>query len=192
MKMILATLVLAASTTVFAQAKKMSPPPARPANTTISSTPSYASSSPQGEITANLGMASGAFNIGATYVKSMGDFGFGGYLFHQSGKDKNGAPVVVAVTAIGALIKVTVYENSSVRAYMAPGAGLAMLKDASIDATGKKSDETIIGPSLKLGVQYKTAGNLVIGLERMEISNWFNDSVNAPGPVYSVAASFAF
>lgn len=190
MKLILATLVLTASTTVFAQTKKMAPPPVRPTTTTAA--PSYSYSNPQSEITANIGMASGAFNIGATYVKLLGDFGFGGYLFHQSAKEKNNVPVVVSATAFGALIKVNVYENNSVRAYMAPGFGIAMLKDASVDATGKKSDETIIGPSLKLGVQYKTAGNLVIGLERMEVSNWFNDSVSAPGPVYSVAASFTF
>lgn len=191
MKMILVTLVFAVSTTAFAQTKKMAPPPPpRPA--VVSSVPTYSPSAPQSEVTVNLGMASGAVNLGANYIKLMGDFGFGGYFFYQASKEKNNVPVVVATTALGALIKVTAYENHSVRAYLAPGVGLAMLKDASIDANGKKSDETIIGPSLRVGVQYKTAGNLVIGLERMEVSNWFNDNVSAPEAVYAIAASFGF
>lgn len=196
MKMILATLVFAASTTVMAQAKKMAPPPARPTTTAVSSTPTYsAPSSSASEITGNFGLVGGAVNIGGTYVKQLPDFGFGGYFFFQSSKDKNSVPVVSGVTALGALIKVNVYENHSIRAYMAPGFGIAMLKDASVSDTGKKSDENLISPTFKMGVQYKTAGNLVIGLERLQFANWLNDSLNAyagPAEYYSVAASFAF
>lgn len=201
MKMILATLVFAASTTAFAQAKKMAPPPAKPASTTVAPATSYptysapASSHSDSEITANFGLVAGAINIGGTYVKQMGDFGFGGYLFYQSSKDKNNIPVVSGVTALGALVKVNVYENNSIRAYMAPGLGIAMLKDASISATGSKSDENLISPTFKMGVQYKTAGNLIIGLERMQFTNWLNDSLNnfaGPAEYYTVAASFGF
>jgi len=197
MKMILATLVFAAGTTAFAQAKKMSPPPAaRPTTTTVSSTPSYsAPSHSASEITGNFGLVAGAVNIGGTYVKQMSDFGFGGYFFFQSSKDKNSVPVVSGVTALGALVKVNVYENSSIRAYVAPGFGFAMIKDASIDGNGKKSDENLISPTFKMGVQYKTQGNLIIGLERMQFANWLNDSLNAyagPAEYYTVAASFGF
>lgn len=201
MKMILATLVFAASTTAFAQAKKMAPPPAKPAATTVSSAPAYsAASHSAGEITGNFGLVGGAINIGGTYVKQMSDFGFGGYFFFQSSKDKNSQPVVSGVTALGALVKVNVYENSSIRAYMAPGFGIAMIKDASSTTNQatletKKSDENLISPTFKMGVQYKTQGNLIIGLERMQFANWLNDSLNSyagPAEYYSVAASFGF
>lgn len=203
MKMILATLVLAASTTVFAQAKKMVPPPAKPTPTptTVSSTPAYsASSHSASEVTANFGFVAGAITIGGTYVKQMSDFGFGGYLFVQSSKDKNNETVVSGVTALGALVKVNVYENNAVRAYLAPGFGIAMIKDGSTTqnaVTGdvKKSDENLISPTFKMGVQYKTQGNLIIGLERMQFANWLNDSLNnykGSAEHYTVAASFGF
>ena len=51
------------------------------------------------------------------------------------------------------------------------------------------------GQRLKMGVQYKTQGNLIIGLERMQFANWLNDSLNAyagPAEYYTVAASFGF
>ncbi len=207
MKMILATLVLAASTTAFAQAKKMSPPPpktAPPVKTApaiVSSTPSYSTPShSSSEITGNFGFVAGAITIGGTYVKQFSDFGFGGYAFIQSSKDKNSQTVVSGVTAFGALVKVNVYENNSFRAYLAPGFGFAMIKDASLTTnavTGetKKSDENLISPTFKMGVQYKTQGNLVIGLERMQFANWLNDSLNnyaGPAEYYTVAASFGF
>lgn len=195
MKMILVSLVFAVGTTAFAQAKKMSPPP-KPTSTTVSSAPSYsANSHSANEITGNFGLVGGAVTIGGTYVKQMSDFGFGGYIFFQSSKDKNNTPVVSGFTALGALIKVNVYENSSIRAYMAPGFGIAMVKDASVDGNGKKSDENLISPTFKMGVQYKTQGNLIIGLERMQFANWLNDSLNnyaGPAEYYTVAASFTF
>jgi hypothetical protein len=194
MKMNLATLIcgLILGTTAFAQtAKKMSPPPpVRPVSAPVSS---Y-SSTPDNEVTANLGFDMGAVNIGATYVKPNGDFGFGGYFMYQSSKDKDNATVVTGVTALGALIKVTLVDNHRVRAYVAPGFGIAMLKDGSIDRNGKKSDETLISPTFKMGVQLKVSPTCSVGLERMDFTNWLNDSVNNfTGPeYYSVAASFEF
>lgn len=196
MKLILAATVLALSTSAFAQTKKMSPPPPRPA--VVASAPSYYGSSH--EVTVGLGMTGGGFNFGATYVRPNPDYGFGGYFFTQSSKDKNNTATVSQITAFGALIKLNVVDTNSIRFYVAPGLGFTMVKDGSLTTnavTGevKKSDENIIGPTFKMGVQLKTTNGFLIGLERMQYSNWFNDSLTGyagPAEYYQVAGTFEF
>ena len=46
------------------------------------------------EISGKLGMAAGALNFGADYVKTRSDYGYGGYVFVQSSRDRNSAQVV--------------------------------------------------------------------------------------------------
>ncbi len=197
MKLVLVLLCsLTLSTAALAQTvKKMSPPPVY-RTTTPTTLPVYtAPSAYQSEVTGLFGMVAGAINFGVTYIRPSNDFGFGGYLFYQTAKEKNKTPVVSQMTAFGALIKVNVYENRSLRAYLAPGFGMAMIKEGSVSATGSKSDENVISPTFKMGIQYKTAGNFIIGLERMQFSNWLNDSLNnyaGPAEYYTVAASFEF
>lgn len=197
MKMILAAAILALSAPAFAQTKKMSPPPAvRP----VATSSSMYSTIPENEITAGLGMIGGAINLSATYIKPNPDFGFGGYFFLQSSKEKGGAPIVSQIMAFGALIKLNVIDTHKVRFYVAPGVGFTMIKDGSMSVnavTGetKKSDENIIGPTFKMGVQIKTAPNFMIGLERMQYSNWLNDSLSGyagPSEYYQVACTFDF
>lgn len=195
MKLVLAIMCgMVLSTTAFAQTKKMSPPPqpmrtAAPTTLPVYTPPSYN----QNEITGTVGMVAGALNFGATYTKLTSDLGLGGYLFYQAGKDKNGGPVVNQMTAFGILSKITIFDSMRFRAYLAPGFGMAMVKDVSISATGTKSDENIIGPTFKIGAQFKTSGNLKVGVERMLFSNWTNDSLNLyNGPAEFTSASFSF
>lgn len=204
MKTILAAiLVMGVSTMANAQTKKMSPPKnvvtttpkstASPNLLTTSSDPVY--NSPSNEITGNFGLVAGAITLGVTYVKPKGDFGFGGYLFMQSSKEKNNTPVVSSVTAFGALLKVNLVDSRSIRAFVAPGFGIAMIKEGSISGTGSKSDENIISPTFKMGVQYKFNSTTAVGLERMQFANWLNDSLNnyaGPAEYYTVAASYEF
>ncbi len=189
MKLVIATLLLSSSF-AFAQPKKMVVP------ATATSYPAYngPSSSPN-QLSASLGLVAGAINLGVTYVKPAPDYGLGGYFFYQTSKDKNNLPLVNQVTALGALVNVNAIDNRSVRAYLAPGFGLALVKDGSINLnTLKKSDETLVGPSFKIGVQLKTSGNFMIGLERMQFVNWLNDSVNSyvTGEYYSAVGTFEF
>jgi opacity protein-like surface antigen len=185
-------LAFAFSANVHAQPRKMSPPPMAPKQTYNSS---Y-SVSAENEVTGLFGMVAGSPNFGVTYIRSKTDFGFGGYFFMQSSKDKNNVPVVSQVMAFGGLMKVTLMENRMVKAYIAPGFGIAMVKDGSTSAaTGKKSDETIISPIYKLGVQFKASPNFIVGLERFQLSNWLNDSLNSyagPSEYYSITGTFEF
>ncbi len=187
MKLILAFVMLTSSF-ALAQPRKMVVP------ATATSYPAYnGPSTSMNQITAGLGLVAGAINLGVTYVKPMADFGFGGYFLHQTSKDKNNVPLVNQITALGGLINVNVIDNRSVRAYLAPGFGIAMLKDGYNLATGKKSDETLIGASFKIGVQMKTSSNFMIGLERMQISNWLNDNIGSyTDEYYSAVGTFEF
>ena len=184
---------LVLSVSAFAQSgKKMS----APARTTVAPAVVTAYTGPtQNEITGNFGLHAGAVNFGVTYVKANPDFGFGGYFFMQSSKDKNNTTVVNQIMAFGGLLKVNIVNNNKIRAFMAPGFGMAMLKDASVNAAGKKSDENLISPTFKMGVQYKFNSNILVGIERMLVTNWLNDSINTlgyPTEYTSVAATYEF
>jgi hypothetical protein len=196
MKTLLAAiLVLSISTMATAQTKKMSPPKNTLAPNVLTSNSDSVYNKPSNEIMGHLGMVAGAFNLGVTYVKPKGDYGFGGYLFMQSSKDKNNKTVVSSVTAFGALLKVNLVENHNIRAFVAPGFGMAMIKEGSISSTGSKSDENIISPIFKMGVQYKFSSTTAVGLERMQFANWLNDNLNnyaGPADYYTVVASFEF
>ena len=166
----LMVLVSVASTTVFAQ---------------------YNSS----EVSGKVGMAAGALNVGVDYVKTAADYGLGGYVFIQSSRDRNSSPVVNGVTALGGMIKLVLVEKSSIKAYIAPGVGIAMVKEGSTNGLGRRSVENVIGTSLKIGVQLIRSRDFSIGLEQMQLSNWLNDSLNnfaGPGQYYSVVGSWTY
>lgn len=164
---------------------------------TMFSTTAFAqySSYNSAEISGKLGMTAGAFNFGVDYVQPKGDYGFGGYLFMQMAKDQNTTTLVSGVTALGAMVKLVLVEKSSIKAYVAPGVGIAMIKDGSVNAFGRKSDETVIGTTFKMGVQFVKSQGFSIGLERMQFSNWLNDSLNnfsGPSEYYSVIGTWLY
>lgn len=147
------------------------------------------------EISGKLGMAAGAVNFGADYVKTRSDYGYGGYVFVQSSRDRSGTPVVNGVTALGGLFKLVLVDKSSIKAYIAPGVGIAIVKDGSNNGLGRKSDETVIGTSFKIGVQLIRDRNFSIGIEQMQFSNWLNDNMNSfagPSEYYSVVGSWTY
>lgn len=161
----------------------------------VSAFAQYSSSYHSAEISGKFGMTSGAINLGVDYVQPKGDYGFGGYLFMQTAKDRNNFPLVSGVTAFGAMIKLVLVEKNSIKAYVAPGVGIAMVKDGSTNDLGRKSDETVIGPTFKIGVQFIQRGGFSIGLEKMQFSNWLNDSLNSfagPAEYYSVVGSWLY
>ena len=147
------------------------------------------------EISGKLGMSAGAVNLGADYVNLKGDYGFGGYVFIQSSRDRAGSPVVNGITALGGMLKLILVEKSSIKAYIAPGVGITMVKDGSVNGLGRRSDETVIGTTLKIGVQIIRDRNFSIGIEQMQLSNWLNDNLNSfagPGEYYSVVGSWTY
>lgn len=155
-------------------------------------TPSY--SYANNEVTALLGMTSGAANFGVDYARMNNGMGWGGYFFMLSKKERNNVLLVSQVMSFGGLFKINVIDNSVAKFYVAPGFGIAVVKDGNATGT-TPSDETVFGLSWKMGVTWKIAQNFNFGLETTSMSNFFSDSLtsyNVPAPVYSLAGSFMF
>ncbi len=184
-KLVLITSIFSASI-ALAQKPAKSAPAASPA-------PSYSSSySSRGdaEISGNLGFQRGAANFGVAYTKMNGDYGFGGYFFMQTNKDKSSVPVVNQVMSAGGIAKIYLTEkNGKFSAYLAPGVGVHMIKDV-VDDKGKKADKTIIGPLMKLGGQVRMSPALSVGIERTDISNWFDEDAAASYEHWSALVTF--
>ena len=190
---ILAVLIsMTVSTFAWAQA------PAARRKMTVQTAPSTYGSYATNEVTALLGFTGGAPNFGADYARMSGAWGFGGFFFLQSSKDKAPAvtPSVSQVMSFGGLLKVNFVDIANVKAFIAPGIGFMMVKDGSYNAASNtKADETVIGPVWKMGVLYKLNSALNIGLETTSFGNFFNDNLTnyaAPSRYYSIAATFSF
>lgn len=146
------------------------------------------------DVTAKLGFVQGAANLGVSYNMMNDGAGIGGYFHMQTEKKNNGVIGVYQATALGVNYKMNLIDSSHVTAYMAPGFGIAMIKDGGTNTTtGAASDETVFGPAYALGAQIKLQAGMAIGLERMAYTNWFNDKVQgSEAAVYQAAFSMRF
>ncbi len=139
------------------------------------------------EMNFNLGFASGAVALGASYEHNYENYGLGGYVYIQTKKDKAS---VYQTTTFGGDFKVHLVPHTRFDAYIAPGFGIAMLSDYPV--SGKTDDKTIIGPSMKIGAQYRLNNRMKIGVERLLITNWFEDAVSKSFEFTSVVFGFDF
>lgn len=138
----------------------------------------------QNSIKPILGFSQGAVNFGADFEHTLdATTGVGGYFLYSSKDSDTGKPQTISV---GGFVPVHFTgDNRYFDVYLAPGFGLTM-----VDLPA--SDETVLGPSVKLGFMYKVADNMKIGLDHIHLVNWFSDKV-APNYSYTNAAlSFAF
>lgn len=161
---LIATLVL--TSTAFAQKNKQSTP--QPV-----STPTY--SSGQKVFGGNIGMNQSAFNLGISFDSGADTGDLGGSFFLQTEKKENGVVVVNQVMTFGAHVNLNVLDQAGWVLDLRPGINLSMLQDAGAGG----DDKTVFGPSLRWSVARRTAGGMEIGIERLEIWNWFDDE--APG-----------
>lgn len=162
---LIATLVL--TSTAFAQKNKQSAPPAAAAQ------PSY--SAGQKVFGGNIGMNQSAFNLGVMIDSGTDTGDLGGSFFLQTEKKENGVVVVTQVMTFGGHVNLNVFDQAGWVLDLRPGLNLSMLQD--VGAGG--DDKTVFGPSLRWSVARRTAGGMEIGIERLEIWNWFDDE--APG-----------
>jgi hypothetical protein len=141
------------------------------------------------EVTINAGFASGAMALGGSYEHMvMDDIGAGGYALIQTKKEDAG---VYQVTALGGDMKFHVSPKANFDVYVAPGFGIAMISDY-IERDGTKDDKTVVGPSMKIGAQYNIGGKVKVGLERLMITNWFDDKVVPTFEYNTVTVGFDF
>lgn len=160
---LIATLVL--TSTAFAQKNKQSAPPA--------AQPAYNAS--QKVFGGNIGMNQSAFNLGVMIDSGTDTGDLGGSFFLQTEKKENGVIVVSQVMTFGGHVNLNVLDQNGWVLDLRPGVNLSMLQDAGPSG----DDKTVFGPSLRWSVAHRTAGGMEIGIERLEIWNWFDDE--APG-----------
>lgn len=153
---------------------------------------STSSAAPMGrsELTGSLGMTRGASHLGAQFDRGGDGHDLGGYFFYQSNKDKGGAPIVYQVMSFGGQLKIHAVSNRSIDLYVAPGLGLHMIKD--IPDAGKKTDVTAIGPTMRIGALLPLTSTVKIGIERLDLVNWFDDKADGTSTYYSAALAFVF
>lgn len=193
------TVAMLASSFAFAQWKKPAKKAtSQPATSAPATGYSYSSSysSAVHEVTGLLGFAAGAMSFGVNYARMNDGFGYGGYFLSQGAKEKDNLPITTSFNSFGGLVKIQAIDTNMIKAYLAPGFGITLVKDGSLSATsGKKSDETILGPMFKMGVQYKANNDMSFGLERTQFANWFNDNLNyfaGPAEYYAMSGTFSF
>lgn len=132
----------------------------------------------------SLGMTSSALNIGARMETDSNQAAFGGYFFLQTEKSDAGIPQVMSFGG-HTLLKLVDASNST--AYLAPGVGVAIVKGIA-----GASDTTVVGPSFRYGAQFKTNNGGAIGIERLEMWNWFDSKAGSSSAFTSAVYSFSF
>jgi len=113
-----------------------------------------------------MGFESGAVNIGFDYEtrESGTAAGYGGYFMYSAEKSGVSAQVV----SFGGMSKIHFFENSKFDLSIAPGFGISLIEAGS-------SDETVLGPIVKLGLLYKFSDKVAFGGEMFKAYNWLSD-----------------
>ena len=133
----------------------------------------------------NFGFDQTAANLAGEYESKQSDLhGMGGYIFIQTEKKESGVVTVPQITALGGYMPVHLTNRSQLDVYVAPGAGIAMVKVGT-------STETAVGPSLKMGVDYHTSSTLSWGLQYSTYFNWLNSKAGSGYEVSQATVKFA-
>ena len=165
-KLVLIATLFAASAAFAQKNKQSSPPPA--------ATPSYSTS--QKVFGVNFGMNQSALNLGVT-VDSGPDTGdLGGSFFLQTEKEDDGVTKVYQVMTFGPHVKFNLFEQSGWNLDLRPGVNISMINDVP-NGSGGKDNKTVVGPSSRWGATKKLASGSEVGIERLEVWNWFDDDV---------------
>lgn len=135
-----------------------------------------------------VGFTRGALNLTAEYESRQSNIrSNGGYFFMQTEKTSAG---IGQVMALGGYMPLHLLAKNVVDLYVAPGFGIAMVKVTS--ATGGSTTETGIGPSLKIGAEYRTSDTVSVGLQYSNYYNWFAEKAPAGDSFSSAAMTFLF
>jgi hypothetical protein len=133
-----------------------------------------------------LGFNASAVNFGVDYEKHVNhDMSWGGYFFYGSEHKDNVASN--QMVAFGANLPISLLDNGQLDIYLAPGFGFAMVKGLN-----GADDATTLGPSAKLGAEWKFSPTLRGGVQYMEIYNWFTDKAASSAKYASATLGISF
>ena len=77
--------------------------------------------------------------------------------------------------SFGGHVHLHVYDQANWVIDLRPGVNLSMISD--VPSASGKDDKIVFGPSLRWGVTRRLDSGFEIGVERLEIWNWFDDDV---------------
>lgn len=163
-KLVLIAALFASSAAMAQKNKQSSPAPA--------AAPSYSSTK---VLSANFGLNQGAINLGFALDSGSENGAFGGSFFLQTEKEDDGVTKVNQIMSFGAHVKLTVFDQANWAVDLRPGVNISVVNDVTT-ATGK-DDKTVFGPALRWGATYRMSNGKHIGIERLEVWNWFDDDV---------------
>lgn len=116
-----------------------------------------------------LGFNRSALNLGVTIDSAESTGSLGGHLFVQSAKTSAG---VGQITSFAAHIKLNVVDQNKFRAELNPGFGLHMIDSG----TPGSSVKNVIGPTVRMRFTYQIGSKSSLGLDHLEIWNWFDEA----------------
>ncbi len=114
---------------------------------------------------ASLGFWNGGFSFGGDYEHpSHRTFGVGGQIRYYSKDNDRGMP---SLFVVGGFVRPH-FNRRQWDFYVSPGFNLMMID-------GNNTDETVLGPSLTLGLLYQIKRNMAVGMDQTNLVGWFND-----------------
>lgn len=115
----------------------------------------------------NFGFSRGGMSLGVDYEHGyQKTFGLGGYFRNYP---DNTSPRTAGLTAVGAFIRPH-FNRQAWDLYVSPGFGIISYKPVS------GSTDSLLGPSLALGLLYEMKPNVSFGIEHMMLSSWFGNN----------------
>ncbi|AZZ36991.1 hypothetical protein CIK05_09360 [Bdellovibrio sp. qaytius] len=175
MKKLVFVMTLALATSAFAQPKtKKAPPPPPPPQPVHAQV--YSSAPSTKVFGANFGARQGAFNLGVAIDSGSNTGDLGGSFFLQTEKKEDSVIIVNQVMSFGAHVVLNIFDNNGWVVDLRPGVNITMINDVA-KAGGGKDDKTVFGPSLRWSASHRLASGSEIGIERLEVWNWFEKGV---------------
>lgn len=132
----------------------------------------------------NFGFTRGGMALGLDYeYGAHRTFGLGGYFrMYPDHRDPNAD----GITTIGGFIRPH-FNRQAWDLYFSPGFGMI-----SVDPASGADEETLIGPSLAIGLLYEFSPAISFGVEQMNLYSWFGENDYRGGVSEEFLAKFRF
>lgn len=132
------------------------------------------------------GFTRGGFALGLDYENNFHrTYGIGGYLRMYGDNDDNNQG---EITAFGVFIRPH-FTRQAWDFYVSPGFGFFQ---EEIPSNGTTDDESLIGPTLAIGLMYQLNYDVAIGVENFQIYGWFGDDLGLGQRSDEVLARFRY
>lgn len=115
-----------------------------------------------------VGGAQAGFNIGVEYERRTGTFGVGGFLLQSTKVEDATKPESLT---FGLNVTSHLIDKNDMDVYVQPG--IAVTNVDSITQDG--DDDTLVGPTLAIGAVYSITPKMGLGMQYLNVYNWFSD-----------------